>query len=114
MYVLTDCTSSRSSEAEKAGERLLRMGSPSTTYCVSYSEARGWTTPLASSTQPGCDWTTSIAWRPGMVAAPIAQCGSAELICIAGVRGVEERVGIFYFDGLGDGGDGENHGNLLR
>jgi hypothetical protein len=36
------------------------------------------------------------------------------LVSVAGVRGIEERVGIFYVDGLGDGGDGEDDGNFLR
>ena len=44
---------------------------------------------------------------------PIAQRGCAELVSVAGVRGVEQRVGIFYVDGLGDGGDGEHDGNFL-
>ena len=45
---------------------------------------------------------------------PIAQCGRAELVSVAGVRCVEERVGIFYVDDLSYGGDGEDHGNFLR
>src|SRR4029077_12326161 len=45
---------------------------------------------------------------------PIAQGGRSELVSVAGVRGVKERVGIFYVDGLGNGGDGENGGNFLR
>ncbi len=45
---------------------------------------------------------------------PITQHGSAELVSVAGVRGIEERVGILYFDGLGDGGDGEDDGKFLR
>ena len=45
---------------------------------------------------------------------PIAQRRRSELVSVAGVRGVEERVGIFYVDGLGNGGDGEDDGNFLR
>jgi len=44
---------------------------------------------------------------------PIAQCGRAELVSVAGIRGIEKRVGIFYVDGLGDGGNGEDDGNFL-
>jgi len=44
---------------------------------------------------------------------PIAQCGSAELVGVARVRGVEERVGVCHINCLGHGGDGKDDGNLL-
>src|SRR5208337_3105712 len=37
---------------------------------------------------------------------PVAQRGSAELVGVAGVRGIEQRVRIFHLDGFGDGGNG--------
>lgn len=36
------------------------------------------------------------------------------MVNVAGVRGVEERVGISYFNRLGDGRDREDGGNFLR
>jgi len=51
------------------------------------------------------------AWSSGC---PIPQGGRAELVNVAGVRGIEKGVGVFDFDGLSDGGDGEGHGNFLR
>ena len=44
---------------------------------------------------------------------PIAQRRSAELVSVAGIRCVEERIGVCYIDGLGDGGDGKDDGNPL-
>ena len=44
---------------------------------------------------------------------PIAQCRSAELVSVAGVRCVEQRIGVCYIDGLCDGSDGKDDGNPL-
>ena len=49
----------------------------------------------------------------GYGGSPIAQRGSAELVNVAGVRCVEERIEVCYIDGLGDGGDGKDDGNPL-
>lgn len=38
---------------------------------------------------------------------PIAQGRGADLVNVANVAGIEQRFGIFYFDGLSDSGDRE-------
>ena len=45
---------------------------------------------------------------------PIAQHGSTELVNVSRAADIEERIGIFYFDGLGDGGNREDDRNFLR
>src|ERR1017187_4772217 len=45
---------------------------------------------------------------------PIAQRGRAELVRVAGVRGIEERVGILYVDGLRESSNREDDRNFLR
>src|SRR5437016_11294333 len=63
-----ESTASASSDGAKAGERFAVIGSPSITYCTSYSEPRGCKTPFASYNHPGRSLTRSERPRPGCVA----------------------------------------------
>ena len=55
-------------------DRLSYTGIPSTTYWVSYSDPRGCSTALASTSQPGNVVTTSTVLRPSVVAGVSSSC----------------------------------------